>query len=450
MRAMPWFDHAFREEARENLKLAGPLIAAQLASIGLGVVDTIMAGQLGSAALAAVAVGTNVNVIFFVFFMGMLMACSPIVAHRAGAGEADARVGAFVREAQVLALVLAVAWVVAAHAIAEPVIAQLGLEPETAKVAVEFLRAYSWSGFGMCQWFVLRFAAEGVGVTAPTLISGLVGLAAGAFLNWVLMYGHFGAPAMGAVGCGWATAIASLLMAATMAAQFGSHPRLRALHLFGRGLAPLGESLREIVKLGLPIALMLVAEASLFVVAALLMAKFGDRTVAAYQVAINFASVLFMIPLGIALATTVRVGHAMGARQLDRVRFRGGVGMQLGLLNAIFSALVMLLFPAFIVGLYTADEAIAAQAVLFLWLAAAFQFFDGVQVTANGALRGIKDTRLPMMITVTAYWLIGMPVAIWLGFRTSLGPPGIWWGLTTGLGIAAVGLSLRFLRRAGR
>jgi len=202
------------------------------------------------------------------------------------------------------------------------------------------------------------------------------------------------------------------------------------------------------VKLGLPIALMLVAEASLFVVAALLMASFGDRTVAAYQVAINFASVMFMIPLGVALATTVRVGHAVGAGQLDVVRFRGRVGMQLGLINAISNALLMLLFPGVIVAIYTNDAAIARQAVLFLWLAAAFQFFDGVQVTANGALRGIKDTRLPMIITVTAYWLVGMPVALWLGFRTSLGPSGIWWGLTAGLGIAAIGLSLRFMHKA--
>src|SRR5581483_7528011 len=425
--AMQWFDANFRAEARENLRLAGPLIAAQLAGVGMGVVDTIWAGRLGSQTLAAVAVGTNLNVIFFVFFMGMLMACSPIVAHRAGAGEADARVGGFVRETQLLAL-----------------------EPATAQIAVDFLRAFSWSGLGTAQWFVLRFTAEGVGVTAPTFYSGLLGLATNALLDWILMYGKFGFPAMGAIGCGWATTISSVLMAALMAWQFRSNVKLRALHVFGgrpSGRRFLSE-VHEVLKLGLPIALTLVAEASLFVVAAMLMASFGDRTVAAYQVAINFASVLFMIPLGIALATTVRVGHAAGAGLPWMARDRGRVGMQLGLINAASNALIMLVFPGVIVAIYTEDTAIATQAIVFLWLAAAFQFFDGLQVTANGALRGMKDTRVPMLITVAAYWLIGMPSAVALGFHTTLAAEGIWWGLTIGLGIAAIGLSLRFLHGA--
>jgi len=448
--AMQWFDANFRAEARENLRLAGPLIAAQLAGVGMGVVDTIWAGRLGSQTLAAVAVGTNLNVIFFVFFMGMLMACSPIVAHRAGAGEADARVGGFVRETQLLALLLGAIWVIAAHLVAAPVLLHLGLEPATAQIAVDFLRAFSWSGLGTAQWFVLRFTAEGVGVTAPTFYSGLLGLATNALLDWILMYGKFGFPAMGAIGCGWATTISSVLMAALMAWQFRSNVKLRALHVFGgrpSGRRFLSE-VHEVLKLGLPIALTLVAEASLFVVAAMLMASFGDRTVAAYQVAINFASVLFMIPLGIALATTVRVGHAAGAGLPWMARARGRVGMQLGLINAASNALIMLVFPGVIVAIYTEDTAIATQAIVFLWLAAAFQFFDGLQVTANGALRGMKDTRVPMLITVAAYWLIGMPSAVALGFHTTLAAEGIWWGLTIGLGIAAIGLSLRFLHGA--
>ncbi len=442
-----WPTQTFRAEARANLRLAGPLIAAQLAGIGMGVIDTIMAGRLGAPALAAVAVGTNLNVIFLVFFMGVLMACSPIVAQRHGAGQADARVGSFVREAQLLALVLGVAWVVIAHVVARPVLSNLGLEPQTADMAVDFLHAFSWSGLGMSQWFVLRFTAEGVGITGPTMWSGLLGLVSNAFLDWVFMYGKFGVPAMGAVGCGWATTISSVLMAAAVAWQFRQRAPLRALHVFGRGLPDFGQNLLEILKLGSPIALMLLAEASLFVVAALLMASFGDRTVAAYQVAISFASVVFMIPLGIALATTVRVGQAAGAGNSEAVRYRGWVGMQLGLLNAGSNSVIMLLVPGLIVSIYTDDAAIASQAVVFLWLAAAFQFFDGLQVTANGALRGLKDTRLPMIITVTAYWLIGMPAAIWLGFRTPLAASGIWWGMTIGLGVAAIGLSMRFARR---
>jgi MATE family multidrug resistance protein len=443
--AMPrFFDQDFRAEARENLKLAGPLIAAQLAGIGMGMIDTIMAGRLSSQALAAVAVGANLNVIFLVLVMGVLMACSPIVAHRAGAGEADQRVGGFVRETLLFALGLGALWVIGAHLVAAPVLLHVGLEPATAAIAVDFLRAYSWSAFGMCQWFVLRFTAEGVGVTAPTFYSGLLGLASNALLDWAFMYGRLGFPAMGAVGCGWATTISSLLMAGLMAQQFQGNAKLRALHVFASHLPPFGESVREILKLGSPIALALVAEASLFVIAALMIASFGDRAVAAYQVAINFASVLFMIPFGIALATTVRVGHAAGAGLPWLARDRGRVGMQLGLINAASNALIMLIFPGVIVAIYTDDVTIATQAIVFLWLAAVFQFFDGLQVTANGALRGMKDTRVPMLITVAAYWLIGVPSAIALGFHTPLAANGIWWGLTIGLGVAAAGLSVRF------
>ena len=442
--------HDFYAEARACLKLAVPVIAAMFAVIGMGTVDTIMAGRLGSGTLAAVAVGSNVNVVFLVFFMGILLACSPIVAHRAGAGQADARVGVFVREAQLLALFLAAVWTAAAHLAAEPVLAHLGLEPDTARIAARFLRAYSWSSFGLCQWFVLRYAAEGAGVTTPAFWSGLVGLAANAVLDWIFMYGKFGLPAMGAVGCGWATTISSMLMAGAIALQFPRHAPLRALHVFGGERPVPGAGTREIIKLGLPIALILVAEAGLFSAAALVMAHFGDHVVAAYQIAINFASIAFMIPLGIGHATTVRVGHAAGGGDAELARYRGGVGMRLGLINAASNALVMLVFAGGIAAIYTNDAAISSQAVAFLWLAAAFQFFDGLQVTANGALRGIKDTRVPMLITVGAYWIVGMPLALWLAFHTPLGPAGVWWGLTAGLGVAALGLSLRFLNKAGR
>lgn len=440
----------FRVEARENLRLALPLIAAQIASIGMGTADTIFAGRLGREALAAVAVGTNLNVVFFVFFMGVFMACSAIVAQRAGAGQADARVGAFAREALLLALIMASLWVLGAHLLAGLVLTNIGLDASTAQIAVEFLRAYSWAAYGFCLWFALRYTAEGVGCTPPVLVSGVVGLASNIFLDWVFMYGKFGVPAYGAVGCGYATTISALLMALVLAAQYRRYDALRRLQVFTRMLPRLGVDAREIVRLGSPIGLILLAEAGLFVLAALWMARFGDDAVAAFQVAINFAAVLFMIPMSVGLATTVRVGHAVGAREPQAAKQRGIIGMKLGLLNAASNASIMLLFASLIAELYTDDAVIAEMAVRFLWLAAAFQFFDGLQVTANGALRGIKDTRIPMMITVAAYWLAGMPIAWWLGFHTSLGTTGIWWGLTAGLAVAALGLSLRFLSKAKR
>jgi MATE family multidrug resistance protein len=207
--------------------------------------------------------------------------------------------------------------------------------------------------------------------------------------------------------------------------------------------------MRAILRLGAPIALMMLAEAGLFVLTAFLMARFGDAVVAAYQVAINFASLLFMIPLGLAQGTAVRVGLAAGAGDYAAARFRGLVGIGLGLANALSNAVIMLLFGGVIVAIYTRDVAIAAQATHFLVLAAAFQFFDGVQVTANSALRGVKDTRLPATITLIAYWLVGLPVAWSLAFHLGAGPDGLWWGLTAGLGIAACGLWWRFVHNVG-
>jgi MATE family multidrug resistance protein len=437
---------AVRTEVRANLKLALPLIAAQLAGVGMGTVDTIFAGRLGPQALAAVAVGVNLNVVFFVFFMGLLMACSPVVAHMAGGGRPPAEIAAFVAKARGLGLLLGLLWAAGINLAAVPVLSCLHLDAGTVRLAARFVRALSAAAPGMCVYFTLRFCAEGMGRTRPIALAGLAGLGGNIALDWLLVFGHCGLPRLGAVGCGVATSISSVLMAGTL--------HLLYRRAYGtRGAAPavaVTEGVRDILHTGLPIGLMLVAEAGLFVLAALLMAQFGDATVAAYQIAINFAALVFMIPLGVGLATTVRVGHAAGAGEHAAARFRGIVGMGLGLGNAVSNAAIMAGFAPLIAAIYTADVAIAARAAGFLLLAAVFQLFDGLQVTANGALRGIKDTRGPMLITLTAYWLVGLPVAWWLAFRAGgagIGPDGLWWGLTAGLGAAAFGLSMRYLRR---
>ncbi|HSW13875.1 MAG TPA: MATE family efflux transporter [Solimonas sp.] len=436
---------AFRAEAAACLRLALPLAAAQVAAVGMGTVDTILAGRYSAQALAAVAVGSNYAVLFFIFFMGVLMACSPIVAQRAGAGGDPVDSGRFAREALLLGLGLGALWWLALTCTAAPAMQQLKLGAETTRMAVDYLHALAWSAFGFSGWFVLRYIAEGMGQPRPILLAGLVGLLVNGLLAWLLMFGHAGLPRLGPAGAGYATSLASLVMAATLAWQYRWRRGLRPLRLFAGAAARPGADTREVLRLGLPIGLILIAEAGLFVMAAMLMSRFGETVVAAYQVAINFAALLFMIPLGVALAATVRVGTAAGAGMGGaEIRFRGHVGMQLGLLNAASNALIMLLLGRWIVSLYTADAAIATTAVQFLWLAAAFQFFDAVQVTANGALRGIKDTRLPMLITVFAYWGIGFPVCWWLAFRAGLGPAGIWWGLTAGLAVAAAGLAARF------
>lgn len=438
-----WFTPRLRTEMRANLKLALPLIAAQLAGVGMGATDTIMACRLGPNALAAVAVSVNINVAFFVFFLGIFMAASAIVSQRRGAGAAAETLGCYGRSLLRLAVILGAIWCLLLQLVAAPAIRALDLAPETTALAIPYLRAYAFSSFGLTLWFALRFIAEGLEATRPVMVAGIVGLAVNALFNWWLIFGVGPFPALGVTGSGIATALACLVMAASMAAFYRQNALLKPLQLLetrGREPGAAGETLR----LGLPIALIILAEAGLFVVVAMLMARLGERTVAAYQIAINFASVVFMIPLGIGFATTVRVGYFAGAGDAAAARFAGWVGMGMGVSNAAFNASLMLIFGGMIAALYTRDVGIAAQAVTFLGLAAIFQLADGLQATTNGALRGLKDTRLPMAITLASYWLVGLPVAWWLCFHTPLAADGLWWGLTAGLAAAAVGLTLRF------
>jgi MATE family multidrug resistance protein len=439
----------FLAEARANLKLAAPLIAAQIAGVGMGATDTIIAGRIGPEALAAVAVGVNINVPFYVFFLGVFMAASAIVAQRRGAGADPASLGRYTRSLLRLALATAALWCLTVQLLAGPMVAALDLEPATAAMAVPYLRAYSLSAFGLCLWFALRFVAEGLEATGPVMLAGAFGLVANALLNVVMVFGFGPLPALGVTGSGFATALACLGMAATLAWLYGRRARLAGLSLWAvQGREP--GAVRETLRLGLPIGLILLAEAGLFVVVALLMARLGESTVAAYQIAINFASVVFMIPLGIGMATTVRVGFFAGAGEQPAARRAGLVGMGMGTGNAAFNATLMLVAGSTIAALYTRDAGIAAQAVHFLVFAAIFQLADGLQATANGALRGLKDTRLPMVITLASYWVVGMPVAWWLCFHTPLAADGLWWGLTAGLTVAAGGLTARFLARSRR
>jgi multidrug resistance protein, MATE family len=439
-----------RAELRANLALALPLLAAQLLFVSMGTVDTIVAGRLGAAPLAAVAVGSNLWFMLFVVFMGLFMAVSPIVAHRFGARHPAAESGRFLRGALTLAALGGLAWMALLLVLIDPVLDLLQLEAITRAAAEGYLRAIAPGALPYALFFALRNAADGTGQARTTLWAGMVGFAVNAVLAYGLANGAWGLPALGAAGCGYATAIAGAVMAAMFAAMYRWHPRLRALQLYGRGGWASGAAAGEVLRLGAPIALILGAEAWLFLIGALLMARFGTDAVAAHQIAINFASLTFMVPMSIGMATTVRVGYAAGAGDAAAVRLRGLAGIGMGAGFALVSASIMALLPAFVVSLYTEAGGVAAAAVGFLYYAAVFQVADCVQATANGALRGVKDTRIPMLITVSAYWLVGLPVAVALAFETPLGPPGIWLGFICGLAVAAAGLSARFLRRAPR
>lgn len=437
----------YRREADANLRLAAPLIAAQISFIGMGVMDTIMAGHLGERELAAIAVGANIWMQAFVLFMGVCMACSPIIAQRQGAGEAASRSGEFVRGALLLAFGLGLLWWVLIQWLAWPLIDVLGLAPQTAALAHQYLLAESYGAPLLMLCFVLRSSAEGLGLARVVLAAGISTLSAKALFNLGFVYGHAGFPRLGAVGFGWATVCASCVMLAVYVLHYAWLPALRALRVARRGWPRVDAQSFEMLRLGLPIGVVLLAEVAFFGSMALLMARFGDAAVAAHQIALNFTSLTFMVPLSIGLAATVRVGHAAGAGDRPLMRTAGVTAMLLGLGYALCSAALMALAPQHIVALYTDAPAVAHMSQGFLLFAALFQGFDCLQSTASGALRGLKDTQAPMAITLVAYWVIGMPAAAWLALRAGMGPQGLWAGLIVGLCAAAAGLSLRFLRR---
>ncbi len=435
---------SFSNEASSNLKLALPIIAAQLTFMGFGTADTVMAGRLGGQSLAAIAVGANIWTQPFVFFMGLAMAVSAIVSNRLGAGQPPGSIGAFLRSALGLALLQGLLWTLTVRLAAAPVIQTLALDPATAQLALDYLLAESWSAPFFCLCFALRNTIEGVGVTGVIFVTGLCGLAVKILFNHLLL------DEFGAVGFGWAAVAASGAMVVAYLVQYALWPRLRVLQLFARASAASAGQAMEVLRLGLPIGLILLAEVAFFGITSLLMARFGADAVAAHQVAINFASIMFMVPLGVALATTVRVGRAAGAGDYGAALLRGKTGMGIGLGFALFSAAFMGLKPEWITRLYIEDGAVAAQAQTFLRFAAIFQLADCLQATANGALRGLKDTRMPMLITLAAYWLFGMPFAYGLAFHGGYGPNALWWGFILGLLLAAGGLSWRFLHKTNR
>jgi MATE family multidrug resistance protein len=435
-------------EIGATIRLALPLITAQLAAVGTNAVDAVLAGHVSAHVLGAVAVGTSVWALAIVSGIGMMMAVPPSVSQLDGAGR-RAEIGAVFRQALWLAIGMGVLlWFAVRHA--GPLIGMIGVAPGLRHDVSEFLYAISWGAPALTCYFALRGLSEGLSLTRPSMYFSLGGLLILAPLGYVLMFGKFGIPPQGARGCGIATALVLWLEMLGFAFYISRHRNYRGLNLGERFDPPRLSKLGELIKIGLPMAITLLAEGGLFVAVALMIGSLGEDIVAGHQVALNIASLFFMIPLGLAMAITVRVGNAVGRGDAVGVRYAGFCGIGLTLVTQLFSAGVMLSLPHFIASLYTHDATVIALAAQLIVLAGFFQFSDGIQVASNGALRGLKDTRVPMAITLFAYWVIGMPVGWWLGFHQQLGARGMWMGLIAGLSVAALLLFARFWRGASR
>jgi MATE family multidrug resistance protein len=438
----------FADEVRHSARLAAPLAAGHLSHGLVGFVDAVVAGRHGTTTLAAVAVGTALFWLPMMLPMGTLMALPPSVSQLDGARRRD-EIGPLWRQSLWLAIGLG-ALLFALITALPLMLGPMGIAADIIPGATDFLHAIRWGIPAFTLYLCMRYLSDGLHWSLPTMLIGFGGLLLLAPAGYVLTNGLLGLPEMGAAGLGWASAAMFWAQLLAFALYLHLSPRFADLRLYAHFERPHWPTIRGLLGRGLPIGVTITMEGSLFIVTALLIGRLGEVPVAAHQIAINVASLCFMIPFGVAEATTVRVGHALGRGDRDGIRRAYFAGLALVLGTQALSALVMLAGNHAIVGLYTGDAVVGALAASLLLYAALFQFPDGVQVLSAGALRGLDDTRVPMWLAALAYWGIGMPVGAGLGLALGWGPRGMWLGLTAGLSVAAFLLCRRFLRSSLR
>lgn len=430
------------KEAFLTLKLGLPVIAAQLLQMSMNFVDTVMAGNLSAQALAAVAVGGAIFIPFIMLAAGIMMAVTPIVAQLFGARNFK-EIGINARQGLWLSQLLAIPVFFAIRNLGI-VMELLDVTPEIIPVALGYLNALSWGIFPLCAYMALRFFNEGMSVTRPSMYFALIGVLVNIPANYILMYGKLGFPQLGATGCGYASSLVGLVMFSGMLIFTMNHRPYQRFEIFSSFRKPEWYYLKEILRVGIPIGLSAAMEVTMFAIVSLLMGSLSTVAVAGHQVAINFSAMTFMVPFGLSTAITTRVGNAMGKGSIHEARHRGFVGIALATLFMTITAIIMFTIPDIITSMYTQNIDVQEVAVSLLYMAAIFQISDGLQVSSYGALRGLKDTKIPMYVNLVAYWMVGLPLGYYLGIIEDFGPQGLWMGLIAGLTVAAILHNTRF------
>jgi MATE family multidrug resistance protein len=436
-------------EVRSLVALAAPLVLAQLVQAGMAFVDTVMVARLGSDALAGIALGATGYMLLTIFLQGVVFAVGPLVSQSFGGGRpGDA--GRAARQGLWLALFLSLP-AIPVLLNARSLLLAIGQEPGSAQLAASYLSAAAWGFLPSLLLVALRAFLEGIGDTRPILALMVLGLVANIALDEVLMFGRLGLPALGVAGTGYATSAVHVLMLLLAAGYVAA--RHNAFELFGAPRGPDRRLLGELFRLGAPIGLTVGFEAGLFGATALLMGLVGRVELAAHQIAIQSATMTFMIAVGLAVAASVRVGQAVGRGDGTGARRAGTVGVALSVVAMCFTACLFWLAPGAVIDVFIdpalpANAEVVRLATLFLGIAATFQIFDGIQVSAAGALRGYKDTAVPMVISLVSYWVIGIGSGATLAFALGWGGRGLWTGLVLGLATAATLLLARLGWRA--
>ena len=443
---------SFRHESRALLQLGGPIILSQVAQVLMGLLDTVMSGHAGAFDQAVVGLGVALWIPVFIGLMSVVQAVSPVIAHHFGAGDRDA-VARDAREGIWLALYSGLVPLLLVP-LAAPLLVAFRIDPALADRTTVFLWGIVFGLPAALVYRSLAFYSSSINQTRPVMVLAFVGLAVNAFLNWVLIYGHLGAPAMGGAGCGWATGIGMWVALAALALWTARASVYKPYYVWRDWHPPTWEAQKRLLRLGLPMGGAGVAEVAAFCSVAILVGRFGDVQIAAHQIALNSSALIFMVPMGISAAITVRVGHALGAGDARAARHAAWSGIGLGLIIGGLAIVPIILARHQVAAVYSSNAAVQALAANLLLFAAFWQLFDATQVTAIGALRGYKVTVLPMVLMLAAFWGLGVPTGVWLGWYGALGSGplqvyGFWVGLVVGLVTVSLGLALGVRRVAG-
>lgn len=437
---------SFFSHTKSLAKLAYPILIAQLIQNLMGFVDIVMAGRVSATDMAAVAVANSIWLPLILTVYGLIMALAAIVSQLAGAKNYLA-ISEQTYQTAWIALTLGLSLIGLYYLLAPIIAPAIELEGKLKPLLFDYLRYIVWGAPGYCLYLVLRNYSEGLSYTKPTMVISIIGLLVNIPANYIFIYGEFGAPALGGAGCGVATALVYWAMFISMMIYAFNSKVLKQTSLFDKFYWPNWQQIKHILNLGIPIALSLLFEVSLFAVVAIILVPFGAEVVASHQIALNFSGLIFMVPLSLAMATTIKVGYAIGHNNNQQAQDYTKHAIILGLLLAVFTATITVIFRVPIVSIYTTEAPVITLAANIMLLATLYQFSDTVQVVSAGALRGYKDTKSILYITFVSYWLVGLTVGLILGITDwvvpQMGPYGFWIGFITGLTTAAVLLAWR-------
>ena len=427
------FAHYIAEEVRPMLRLAIPLVLAELGWMTMAIVDTMMVGRQADSAVAigAVSLGSILFMAVAIFGTGLMLGLDTLVSHSYGAGDVEDCHRSLVNGVY---LSLGIAPILMGLIrLVEPILRSMDIQASLLNQAIPYLRTLNWGMLPLLFYFVFRRYLQGMNQVRPVMFALVTANIVNLVGNWALVYGHLGLPRMGTVGSGWSTCIARTYMMSVLLAYalYYDHRYQTGLRVTRR--LPSFFRMWRLVQLGFPAAMQFGMEVGVFAVATTLIGRLGAVPLASHQVALNTVSFTYMVPLGIASAAAVRVGQALGRHDAHAASRAGWTALALGTGFMSLMGLVFLLVPYYVVRIYTPDPAVIRSASSLLFVAAFFQLFDGMQTVATGALRGAGDTRTAMACHIFFYWVIGLPLGAWLCFRLGWGAPGLWTGLCVAL-----------------